>query len=599
MSTTVPATELDFDTLKKEIVDYIKTNPTFSDYNFAGSALNTIIDLLAYNTHTNSFYANMVHSEGFLDTAQKRSSVVSKAKELGYVPRSCVASTSYLDVSVSGPSASTQLYISRGTSFTSSNDNGTYSFYTVENSTAAIVGSAHVFSNIKIVAGVPTTNLFSVDTVSNIRSIFTIPNTQVDTSTLKVYVRDSVNSLQRTEYTLGKDVFELKSDSNVYFLQESYDGFFQIFFGNDVIGKQPINGNVIDVDYYVASYGTLPNECRTFSFDGSITNSTSISLIINQVSFGGSDKETLESIKFNAVRSNSARNRSVSSIDYGIILKDNFDFINTVSVWGGEDNIPPVYGKVFISIQPVSGYTISDSVKSNVITTVIRANSVMTVGVEYVDPTYLELFFSTKIKYSPVKTLLSKSDIEGSVKTAVSDYVTTISTFNKDYLESSLISKITSIDASIQSVIVKKRVGFIITPLFGVETSHKNTIFNPILEGSITSSKFLTVFSGVLYTVSIQETGNFDNMGNNRLGLYTFEGILVREIGYVNLLTGEFNITLNVNSYPTDSRFVSIQFSLIGVDINTARNQILKLAQVNDSSTGENYNTVLAEVYGK
>ena len=401
MSTLRPATELDFDKIKSEIIEFIKTNPVFSDYNFTGSALNAICDILAFNTHTNAYYANMLHNEGFIDTAQKRSSVVSHAKSLGYTPRSSVCSVAFVNITTAATNANEQLFIDRGTSFSSSNDNGSYSFSVVNTSPSKLVNDQHSFVDLKLVNGVYTTNTFSVDTIANVRSIFTIPNSGVDVSTLRVFVRDSISAVEKTEYFLTDNVYELNSTSKVYFIQESYSGFFQIFFGDNVIGIQPSALNVIDIDYFVTLDTNSADGCRLFGFDGTLGASNSINIETTQVSFGGADKESIESVKYNAVKSNSAKGRAVTTSDYVLLLKEKFDFVKTASVWGGEDNVPPIFGKVFISIQPVSGYTISDSVKTDVISPVIRANSLMTIGIEYVDPSYLDLNFRTKIKYNP------------------------------------------------------------------------------------------------------------------------------------------------------------------------------------------------------
>lgn len=610
MPTIRPITSLDFDQIKSEIINYIKNNPTFSDYNFEGSALNAIVDMLAFNTHTNAYYANMLHNESFIDTAQKRSSVVSRAKELGYTPRSSVCSSANINISAVEDSIDiSSTTIERGTKFTSTNDNGSYEFSLTDNVVSLVDGNTHNFYNLKLVDGQRTSNYFKVDLLSNIRSIFTIPNKNIDTSTLKVFIRDSISAIEKVEYTLTENIYELDSDSKVYFLQESYDGFFQIYFGNDVIGKQPVSGNIVDLDYFVANNNNLADGCRQFTVDGAIGNSNSINIETIQVSFGGAEKETIESIKFNAIKSNSAKGRSVSPSDYVLALKEKFNFIKTASVWGGEDNTPPVYGKVFISIQPVSGYTISDYIKNNVITPAIRANSLMTIGVEYVDPTYLDLQFVTNVKFNSNKTTRTKSEVEILIKEAISYYVNSISTFNKDYLESSLTAKLMSIDAGIVSVSLSKRVSYKLTPLIGVESNYIKSIDNAIVAGTILSNKFNIIYKNDITPVYIKEitdqtikVSNLDKTTSIRsaIGLYSENNILMKEIGYVDLKKGEFNLTFGVNSYVSSKRFITIQFSLDDDNITTSKNQILRLAKTVDTSMGLfNNNTIIMENYGK
>ena len=608
MSSTRPITTLDFDQIKSEIINYIKGNNTFSDYNFEGSALNAIIDVLAYNTHTNAFYANMLHNEGFIDTAQKRSSVVSRAKELGYTPRSATCSVSYIDIVATTPNVEFPVTIERGATFTSTNDNGSFNFIVVDDAISNVVNNTHVFNDLKIVNGTQIKNYFTVDTFTNVRSLFTIPNQRIDTSTLRVFVRDSISAVEMVEYLRAENVYELNSNSKVFFLQESYEGYFQIYFGNDVIGKQPLTNNIVAVDYFTADNGTTSDGCRKFDFSGDIGNSSSIDIVTTQISFGGSDKESLESIKYNAMKSNSAKNRSVTVSDYVLILKENFNFIETASVWGGEDNIPPVYGKVFISIQPISGYTVSDAVKNDIITPVLKSNSLLTVGIEYVDPTYLDLQFVTRIKFNNNKTTLTKFNVEILVRNSIIAYVSSISTFNKDYLQSTLISNITKLDSGISSVSIEKKLGFKLTPFLGVMSNHTKVIGNQISVGTVISNKFYTLIEGVSVLVYIKEIpDSFEQIKNidstitylNGLGLYS-DNILVKKIGYVNLSNGKFDMTFKVNAYDTKNRFLTIQFSLVNDNIITSRNQILHLSKSVDSSLGAfNNNTVIMENYGK
>jgi hypothetical protein len=607
MATINPTTELDFDQIKADIIAYIKADTTFTDYNFEGSALNSIIDILAYNTHTNAYYANMLHAEGFLDTAQKRSSVVSKAKELGYIPRSVAGSVAYIDVSVLGITDPT-IYINRGTLLTSTNDVGTHSFVVVEDHSSTTVGDTKQFSNIKLVEGVLTTNYFKVDTISNIRSIFTIPNQNIDITTLKVYVRDSISSTTSVEYTRTISVHELTPTSKTFFIQESYDGNYQIYFGQNIVGLQPVNGNIIDISYIVSSNKSASNGCKNFYFNDNI--GTSISTVTTQVSFGGGEKESITSIKDNAVKSYSAKHRSVTASDYEITLKENFNFIKSVSVWGGEDAVPPVYGKVFLSIQPVSGYTISDTVKNDVILPALKKTSLLTVTPAFVDPTYTILNFATKIKFNQNKTTLSKYAIESAIKGIVIDYVDSISTFNTDYLHSVLVKSIGDIDAGISSVDVSKTVGFKLSPLIGVESRHIKNINNSIVAGSILSSKFNVYIDSAVVAVQIKPIESsvvvmIDSSGVSqvvyRLGLYNSDSVMMKDIGSVNLTTGTFDFAFGLYSYITSNRFISISCEVVESDITVARNQILILeTDLEDAAIGVfSNNTVDIEVYGK
>lgn len=603
-----PSTELDFDKIKANIIEFMKGDATFTDYNFEGSALNTLINILAYNTHTMAFLASASHSERFLDSAQRRASVVSKAKELGYTPKSVSCSSAYLNITSVG--ATGLISLPRGTVFSTSNENGSFEFSVAETATSIQNGLNQKFSSVRLVEGVRVNNTFIVNTATNIRSVFTIPNKNVDTSTLKVYIRGSGNLLTQTEFRLAENVYDLISTANVYFLQESYDGFYQIYFGGNVIGRQPSNNDIIDIDYFVSTSLDAPDGCALFGFTGTFGNGTSTILETSQVAFGGSGKESIDSIKVNAVKSNSAKERTVSVSDYQLALHEKFNFIKSSSVWGGETNIPPVYGKVFISLQPVSGYTISSSVKKDVIAPVLRKSSVMSIIPEFVDPEYTFLSFNTKIKFNASKSTYSQSVVESAVKTQIATYISSISEFNTDYLESSLLASVTSVDPGVVSASISKRLGFKVSPIFGKETNFSKYTNNAIVQGSISSTLFNVIHNGVYTTVSINEipgkTVTVQTISNgaqtiDSLGLYSTSGEFIGDIGTVNLATGKFDIAFSVASYVTGSRFVKVSFEIISPDIVTSRNQILALDLIPaDIAIGLlDNNTVTTEVYAK
>jgi hypothetical protein len=608
---TNPLIDLDFDQIKTAIIDYIKnSDTTFTDYNFEGSALNSIIDILAYNTHTNAYYANMLHSESFLDTAQKRSSVVSKAKELGYTPKSITGSNAYVNVYTSGLSAlSTVFYIPRGTVFTSSNESGSYQFLVKNDSYSkldSLTGIRHIFNNINLISGIYLSNSFVVDTLSNVRSIFEIPNENVDTSTLRVFLKDSANSINRTEYKLAANVFDAERGSEIYYLQESYTGKFEIYFGDNIIGKQPAAGNVIEIDYFSSSAPTAPNGCRFFSTDISFDGGVTISSIeTTQVAFGGSYKDTLETVKFNALNTNVSKNRAVTSSDYSTLLISNFPFIKSVNSWGGEDNVPPVFGKIFLSIQPVSGFTVSDAVKTTQILPVIKKNSLVTITPEFVDPAYTFLEFSTRVKYQKNKTLLTKSLIESYIRNQIVTYVSNISSFNSEYIHSQLIKNCLAIDTSLNSVDIKVNIAKNIVPYIGVSTSSLFSFNNELLDGSISSTKFYMLSNSETVLVSLKQIPN-SYLDTTKtipyIGAYNADNQLIRNVGTINLKTGESKITINVSSFVTSSvKLVKIKATTVDLNITTKNNQILALdSDLIDGPSGLiDNNYILVEEYLK
>lgn len=608
---TNPLIDLDFDQIKSAIIDYIKnSDTTFTDYNFEGSALNSIIDILAYNTHTNAYYANMLHSESFLDTAQKRSSVVSRAKELGYTPKSTTGSNAYVNIYTDGLSTqSTVFYIPRGTVFTSSNDSGSYQFLAKNDYFSKLDGTngnRHVFADVNLVSGIYLSNSFTVNTLTNVRSIFTIPNEMIDTSTLRVFVKDSANSVDRTEYKLAKNVFDTERGSEIYYLQESYTGNFEIYFGDNILGKQPADGNVIQIDYFASTTPDAPNGCRFFSSDLTFDGGVAIgSIDTTQVAFGGAYKDSLETIKFNALNTNVSKNRAVTASDYSTLLISNFPFIKSVNSWGGEDNLPPVFGKIFLSLQPVSGFTISDSVKTTQILPVIKKNSLVTITPEFVDPSYTFLEFSTRAKYVKNRTLLTKSLIESYVRSTISSYVSNISSFNSEYLHSQLIKNCLAIDPSISTIDIKVNIAKNIVPYVGVSTTSIFSFNNELLDGSITSTKYYMISNGESVLVSLKQIP--DSYADAiktipYIGAYNSDNQLVRNVGTVNLKTGEVNVTINVSSFVTSTiKFVKFKATTSDLNISTRNNQILALdANLKDGPSGLiDNNYILVEEYLK
>lgn len=587
---TRPVINLDFDDIKSDIITFIKSNPAFSDYSFEGSALNAIVDILAYNTFNNAYYANMVHAEGFLDSAQKRTSVVSRAKELGYTPRSATCSTAFVSVAVTTSTAVYPPYaLGRGDSFVGTNDSGSYVFNVVDTAVASINGNLHTFEGVKIVEGTRVKNSFIVDSTKNLRSIFTIPNKNVDISTLKLYVRDNISAIDKTEYFQISDIYSILPTSKSYYIQESYDGFFQIYFGSDVIGAQPLDGNVIDIDYYVCSSFSAPDGCTTFFFDGSFPTSIGQVTTTEQNSYGGAEKEGIDSIKFNAVKANSSKNRIVTVDDYSLELSKKFPFIKSASVWGGEINVPPVYGKVFISIQPNENYILSDTLKRDVIIPELKKTSMMTVTPEIVDPYYTMIEITSRVKFDQSKTVNSKALVESIVRNTVFSYMNSVSRFDTDYLEAELIGLVMSSDPGVISVDISKTFGLDISPPLNVPTKFSTLLNNSIVPGSLYSTTFNVILSTGQYDVSIKEIGTSD-----KLGLFDSTNVLVQEIGTINRTSGAIELTVNINDYMSTSRKVMIRCVPVLDDIIVKRNQILYV-----DTTRPNTNVVITENYGK
>ncbi len=440
--------ELDFQGIKTNLRDFLKSQDQFRDYNFEGSGLNVLLDLLAYNTYYNSFYLNMVMNEAFLTTAQKRTSVVNAAKSLNYTPRSMTSSsvTGTLTATPSGSPAS--ITIPAYTKFTGSLDGSTYTFVNTESILIFPSSGSYVASDITLTEGTFVRNLFTVN-INDPDQKFQILNTNADTSTLVVKVlNSSVDTTTRT-FTRAQNIIEVNSESQVYFLEEGADGLYQIKFGDGTFGVALENGNVVVLEYLV-SKGSLANDIESLTYSGSISGVTNISFVANSAASGGLEKENISSIKFNAPKAYEAQNRAVTTEDYKTLLLQQ-STVGSVSVWGGEDNDPPEYGKVFVAIKPSTGTALTATEKLNIIRNVINPKKVLTVRTEIVDPEYIYLIIDASVKYESDKTTLSQNSIKEIVIDTIKLYNSSdIDEFSK-YFRYSKLSRL--IDLSERSIL--------------------------------------------------------------------------------------------------------------------------------------------------
>ena len=444
---------LDFDTIKTNLKTFLKSQDTLKDYNFEGSGLSVLLDVLAYNTQYNSFYLNMVANEMFMDTALQRSSVISHAKLLNYVPSSYTAPSAYVDVIVSNVTASS-LTLPAYTNFLSESINGVnYNFVTSNTITVNTNTSSNTvtFTNVELKQGIPTTFSYSVNSTDNPNYIFEIPDSTVDTNTIRVVVQESSSNSYFETYSKSSSFLNLNSDSKVYFVQESLNGNYEIIFGNGILGKKLKDGNIVRISY-ITTQGNSGAGANNFVMMDNIVGFTTVTVNGKIAAYQGSGKETLDSIKFQAPKSFAAQNRGVTKNDYISLIKQNnvgvsFDAVN---VWGGEENNPPVYGQVFICFKPTGAYTLTETQKEKLINDVIKPISVVTVEPKIVDPDYTFIKINTNVIYDPAKTNLLPSQLEQIVKTAISNFGTfTLNTFNSTFMASELTAEIKAAHPSI------------------------------------------------------------------------------------------------------------------------------------------------------
>jgi hypothetical protein len=418
--------DLDFDQIKTNLKSYLKQQSQFQDYDFEGAGLNILLDILAYNTHYNAYYLNMVANESFLDTALLRDSVVSHAKTLGYTPYSVTAPLAKVNITVeSGDTTPGTLTIPKGFAFNSNLiDNISYNFVTLDGLTVTKANTTYFFENVDIYEGSLNSYNFTYVENSNPKSIFVLPDSNLDTSTISVSVSPSAGNTFSEVYTQVTDVLDITSESLCFFLQESKNGNYQIYFGDGVIGKKLTDGAIVTVNYLITN-GENANAADGFSPNATIGGFSNITVDIVGVAAGGSNRETVDSIKYSAQAQYATQNRLVTVKDYESYIKSNYPSIDAISVWGGEDETPKVFGRVFISLKPKANYFLSETEKQRIIDEVINPKAIVSVAAEIREPEYLYLLANSKVQYDPKKTTLDEETIKAQLKQSIISYKNT------------------------------------------------------------------------------------------------------------------------------------------------------------------------------
>ena len=453
MADRLQVTELDFDQIKSNLRDFLRQQTQFQDYDFEGSGLNILLDVLAYNTHYNAYYLNMIANESFLDTALLRSSVVSHAKKLNYVPRSATAPRAIINITIaSADTTPGSLMIPKGYVFFSEQIDGTtYKFITLDAHSVDKVGYNFVFQNIPIYEG----QLASYETVnsvsSNPKQIFTLNDSNIDTTTLVVSVQQSVSNTTVVVYDRSENDLNITANSEVYFLQEGYNGKYDIYFGDNVISKGVPDGAVIKTDYLI-THGSLANYANNFIATSPVGGYSQFSISPVSKASGGQSRETVDEIKFGAPLSLLAQNRAVTKNDYIRLIQQKYPQFEAVNVWGGEENNPPIYGKVFVSAKPKLGFEISQTEKDYVKNNILKPISMLTVTPEIIDVDYNYLKIKSTVYYNKGKLNTQQSVLVENLKTLINNYcATNLNKFNSYFNFSGMETKIDAYDRSIIS----------------------------------------------------------------------------------------------------------------------------------------------------
>jgi hypothetical protein len=444
-------TELDFNNIKSNLKKYLQQQSVLKDYNYEGSALSTLLDILAYNTQYNAYYLNMVANEMFLDTALQRNSVISQAKLLNYTPKSAIAPTATITLTINNVTDSS-LTLPKFTRFLSEKINGvSYTFVTTDSTTVNVVNGIATFSNISIKQGIPTSFSYVVDSIQNPKYLFRLPSKKIDTTTLSVSVVVSSYDSSYQIFKNSTDYLNLDSNSTVYFLQEGLDDYYEIYFGDGILGQQLTDGNIVNVSY-LTTEGTTATGASSFTLMDPVSGYSNAFVTLNYVASNASDKETIDSIKFQAPKSYAAQNRAVTKNDYITAIQQNklgFAF-DSVSVWGGQENNPPVYGQIFVSLKPAGSYVLTATQKQRILKEVIRPISIMTVEPSIVDPDYTYIQLTVNVYYDPNKTSLTSSQLSQQIKINLSNYaVQALNTFNSTFSITDFTNIVTSTNKSI------------------------------------------------------------------------------------------------------------------------------------------------------
>lgn len=454
MATNLNVTELDFDQIKDNLKNYLKQQTEFNDYNFEGSGLSTLLDVLAYNTHYNAVAAHYSLNEAFLDSAQIRGNVVTRAKLLGYVPRSVLAPKATIKLVVdnsAGPSFPTTLTLPRGTKLTTTVQGETYQYVVVNSQT--VTGSAtqqFTFDAVEIAEGTYKSLLYRVD--NDIESQkFQISDSDVDTSTLRVRVQENEEALTYDIYSRFESLLNVDSASQIHYIQENTNGRYEVYFGDGVIGKKPINNNIVTLDY-IYTHGDESNGASTFTLSSTLGGLVNATYTVTTVtpSAGGADRESMESIRFNAPLTFTAQNRAVTSDDYRAIILKSFSNVSSISTWGGEDNDPIDFGKVYVAIKPLTGATLTPAEKLTIKDTVLKGKNIVSITPEIVDPNFTNLELDVFFKYNPNLTDRTNVELQGVVRDTISDYnFNNLNKFDGVFRYSQILKAIDSSDRSI------------------------------------------------------------------------------------------------------------------------------------------------------
>ena len=597
-SSQINVTDLDFDNISDNLKNYLKGQTIFKDYNFEGATLSILIDLLAYASHVGAVNTNIAASELFLDSAQIRKNVVSRAKDLGFVPSSEKASTATATMQLRNVKGAdglipelTSMIMPRGTIFTTTYEGTNYEFVTAETYTPSIDNTTFTYTDIELVQGTFAQDQYVFDSqIAN--SKFVLSNSRVDKLRMTVTVNSGGTS---STYSLSTDISNITTTSKVYYTQENEEGFIEIYFGDGTLGTKLLDGDIITVDYIIVD-DIHADGANRFQQTTAINGYSDSSIVVSAKATGGAEKESIESIKFKATKFYTSQNRLVTLNDYKAKVQEYYPNADAVAVWGGEDNDPPAYGKVFIALKPNNADYLSDTEKSLVKTNLNKLN-MLTVRPEIVDADIIKILISTTFKYNPNLPTLTAGELATLVKGTINQFDTDeLNGFDAIFRHSNLLKTIDASDSSILSnttnIRLKKKLkGTVSTTPKGYTVSMGNPLYNPHSGHNAMSGGIITT-TGFKVGGDSVNTYYFDDDGAGNVRRYYLSGATRvykdNAAGVVNYATGlvtinAFILTSTVN---TDT---SIDFTVIpsGNDVVAERGNLIDISSDDISVTGQ------------
>ena len=607
--------ELDFTQIKENLIGFLQNQAEFVGYNFRGSSFDVLLDVLAYNTHYNAYYANMVANEMFLDSATLRNSVVAKAKHLGYLPRSAKGSKAVVSLTITPMGDPAVITIPRFTQFQGDVDGINYIWCT-SNAHALNINANLIYtvSNVELTQGIPISYRYTAET-ADVDQRYLLPNANIDTDTLTVTVQTSKTESASFAYDLANDITTVNSTSRHYFLDEVDDGLYEVQFGDGILGKEVSNGNIITLAGLVTDT-TATNGCKNFSTVADVGGYSNVKIVTVDAAGGGAASADIQEIKFNAPKSFDAQNRCVTVYDYISLVKRDFPGAQSVVAWGGEDSDPPIYGKVYVAIKPRQGNVLSSAAKARIEKSILSKRNVVGVTSVVVDPDYMYLGVDTTAKYDSALTSNSEASLKATITSTIKSFsAISLKDFDKAFRYSNLVRLIDQSEISIASNQTSVTLKRYLYPLIGHTAAYtlkfSNEIYHPsnTFWGSITSSKFTyrdnanTVWEDCRFQDENGYVQVYRKFGLERILVANNVGTVTYSVGQINLtgfLPEAIGTIITGNTEP-----MTVSIVPASSDIKPVREQILlmedadiNVTMLDDSPSGTYISGVHSTVDG-